>query len=606
MLDGIFTTSLVPLACAILISGLDDLFVDLVWLAAWISAASNRFLARLAHSPGGSRATGAPVPQILPNDADLNASPTKKIAILVPLWHEHAVIRGMLEHNLAAINYPDFHFFAGCYANDAPTIAAVHSVEAHEPRVHLCICPHDGPTSKADCLNWAYQQLLIWEEQNHQLFDIVMMHDAEDLIHPESLRFVNHYVERGFDMVQIPVLALATPLREIVHGLYCDEFAEYQTRDMAVRGFMKAFIPSTGVGTGIRREALDKLAAHDANRLFTPESLTEDYDLGLRLKALQCLPICVPVEKFRESFVATREFFPRHFSAALRQRTRWVTGISLQSWQAHGWHGSPTDIYWLWRDRKGLFGNPIGLFANLISLYGAFHWNLTASISTFARNLLFATLILQCVRFTVRFLCVRRIYGSLFALGIPIRALFGTALNTAATFSALGRFTYANIRRRPLRWLKTEHAYPNRAALARHKRRLGEVLVGSGFVTPQEIDAALLRPADGHRLGEFLVNEGLVTEEQLFEALCLQHGLPPGPHDLESIRHESTRILPAHISDAWRMLAFDVEPGRVRIAVDDIPSEALLAVVRRYVRMEPEFHLLPPSRFEALKAALAT
>ncbi len=605
MLDGFFSASIVPLALVLLLSGLDDLFVDLVWLAAWISASANRYLAHLAKS--ASRvAAAANDPQAFPTDEELNASPAKKIAILVPLWHEHAVIRGMLEHNLAAVNYPDFDFFAGCYINDELTIAAVRAVEAREPRVHLCICPHDGPTSKADCLNWAYQRLLIWEEQNAEHFDVIMMHDAEDLIHPESLRFVNHYANRGFDMVQIPVLALATPFREVVHGLYCDEFAEYQTRDMAVRGYMRAFIPSTGVGTGIRREALEKLAARDSNRLFTPESLTEDYDIGLRIKALHCLPICVPVRKFHQSFVATREFFPRNFKAALRQRTRWVTGICLQTWQTHGWSGSPADVYWLWRDRKGLFGNPVGLFANLLSLYGIFHWNLTAQISAFDRDLLWTTLALQLVRFAVRFLCVRRLYGTVFALGIPIRAFFGTVLNTAATFSAIRRFTWANLRGEPLRWLKTEHAFPTRAALARHKRRLGEVLAGSGFVTQLEIDAALARPNDSQRLGEFLMGEGLVSEEQLYQALCLQHGLPPGPESVEAIRHESTRVLPAHIADAWRMLAFDIEPGRIRIAVDDIPSEALIAVVARYVRMEPEFHLVSPSRLNTLKTILTT
>jgi adsorption protein B len=38
--------------------------------------------------------------------------------------------------------------------------------------------------------------------------------------------------------------------------------------------------------------------------------------------------------------MATREFFPQSIKTAIRQRTRWVTGIALQTWDRHGWRGS--------------------------------------------------------------------------------------------------------------------------------------------------------------------------------------------------------------------------------------------------------------------------
>src|SRR5260370_21064654 len=42
-----------------------------------------------------------------------------------------------------------------------------------------------------------------------------------------SLPVMNREVD-SFDMVQVPVLALRTPALEMVHGVYCDEFAEFQ------------------------------------------------------------------------------------------------------------------------------------------------------------------------------------------------------------------------------------------------------------------------------------------------------------------------------------------------------------------------------------------
>ena len=52
---------------------------------------------------------------------------------------------------------------------------------------------------------------------------------------------------------------------------------------MPARQIMGAFVPSNGVGTGFRRDALDGLAALDQNRVFDPVCLTEDYENGLRL-----------------------------------------------------------------------------------------------------------------------------------------------------------------------------------------------------------------------------------------------------------------------------------------------------------------------------------
>src|SRR5688572_13959680 len=42
------------------------------------------------------------------------------------------VIASMLEHNLAAIRYPEYRFFCGCYPNDEATQAAVRGEEFHD------------------------------------------------------------------------------------------------------------------------------------------------------------------------------------------------------------------------------------------------------------------------------------------------------------------------------------------------------------------------------------------------------------------------------------------------------------------------------------------
>ena len=146
-------------------------------------------------------------------------------------------------------------------------------------------------------------------------FDIVVTHDAEDLIHPAAFEQINAYAG-DFDMVQIPVLPLPTPFRNFVHGIYCDEFAEWQIKDMRARQIMGSFVPSNGVGTGFTREALEKLATAEHNLIFEPGCLTEDYENGLRLHKLGCTQVFVPLSREGGELVATREFFPR--TAAFR------------------------------------------------------------------------------------------------------------------------------------------------------------------------------------------------------------------------------------------------------------------------------------------------
>ena len=234
--------------------------------------------------------------------------------------------------------------------------------------MHLAVCPHHGPTSKGDCLNWIYRRMQAFETAAAASgYEIMMTHDAEDLIHPESLRLVNWF-SREYDMVQVPVLALPTPGREFTHGIYCDEFAEYQSKDIPVRQQLGGFLPSNGVGTGFSRRRWNNsqptAAAASSTRSASPK---------ITRTACGCTSWGAGSSSSRSGSigagpVATREYFPRTLRAAVRQRSRWVAGIALQGWQHHGWRVSARQRYWFWRDRKGLIGNLLSPATNLIML----------------------------------------------------------------------------------------------------------------------------------------------------------------------------------------------------------------------------------------------
>lgn len=523
-LDPWVAACLVPLAIWILVSGLDDLWITLVYL----------FHRRKAFA--------------WPSEEELAGARQRRIAILVPLWHEQNVIAKMLEHNLEVIRYANYDFFVGVYPNDWLTVREVQRIARRDRRVHLALCPHRGPTSKADCLNRAYHGMSEYEGRNGARYDIVVTHDAEDLIHPESLRLINWF-SREYEMVQVPVLPLATGLGEWTHGLYCDEFAEYQFKDIPVRERLGGFLPGNGVGTGLARAALEQFRREYGNA-FDPECLTEDYETGFRVHAAGLRQIFLPVGAAAEP-MATREYFPRRWQAAVRQRSRWVAGIALQGWERHGWRVPPRQRYWFWRDRKGVAGNLLSPLANLLFFYwlgssaaptGYRHMTHLADwLPVWASWACLACLWISLVQMTVRVLLSARVYGPAFAAGAPLRMLWGNVINCVATAEALRLFIAAHIERHSLAWRKTEHVYPGDPLLIHSRPRLGEVLVRLRCLTFAELNEALARRPAGLRIGEYLIQLDKITARDLGRALRSQAGLPAAAGSGRQTLHQAHR-----------------------------------------------------------------
>ena len=86
-------------------------------------------------------------------------------------------------------------------------------------------------------------------------------------------------------------------------------------KEMVVRGALGAGLPSAGVGCAFSREALGRLAEARGGLPFDSDSLTEDYELGLRIAEAggRCAFVRTPRGG---GLVATREYFPGTLAAA--------------------------------------------------------------------------------------------------------------------------------------------------------------------------------------------------------------------------------------------------------------------------------------------------
>ena len=158
--------------------------------------------------------------------------------------------------------------------------------------------------------------------------------------------------------------------------------------------------------------------------------------------------------------------------------------------------------------------------------------------------------------------------------GVPLRMVAGNWINCFALCRRhCGIMLSAKWRGMPLRWAKTDHVYPNRAALVTERRKLGEILTGGQWITRTELDVCAASKPVTQRLGEQLIAMGLITEDDLYAALALQNHLPVGMPETSSVSRAVTRSLPGAVARKWRCFRFELAAGELYMAGAELPSD---------------------------------
>jgi bacteriophage N4 adsorption protein B len=600
VVDTILRTMTYAVGTGIFVNVLDDAYID-----------ARYFLGRL----GDERL------RIVPRD-DLENVEQKRIAIMLPAWNEADVIEEMLEHNLFAVDYARdrYDIFCGTYQNDPETQACVDAAARRFRNVHKVIVPHDGPTSKADCLNWIHQGILLEEQRTKRRFDILLMHDAEDIIHPLSLRLYSLLIPT-YEFVQTPVFSLPLPKTDFVSGTYIDEFAEHHLKDMLVREAIGGLVPSAGVGSAFAREAFEEIAVANGQQPFNVDSLTEDYEIGLKFRLANrrthfaCRTvICGEGKDAREEFIATREYFPSELRASVRQRSRWILGITMQTWQQIGWRGALPVLYCLWRDRKAVFMNALLLCAYALLLFTAGYGSYAAAAGmtwSFANVLspdspftwvLGTNFAFAWWRLAMKVNFVNRLYGPGHALLSAPRLFLANAIGIAATCRAASQYLSHRLSGEPLRWLKTAHEFPTTERLGTARRRLGEYLLDQRAVSETELDVALaLQQTTGARLGDVLVRTGAVEPSAVVEALGQQLDMRAiASIDVDAIPLAVLRHVPEAIAEEMNVLPIAESTDHVVVAMVELAGEDVLARLRDLAGKAVEPRLTP---VDALRSA---
>ncbi|HEX7876490.1 MAG TPA: glycosyl transferase family protein [Sphingobium sp.] len=434
------------------IGGLDDFLVDILYLC-------RRWWRNLTIYSRHARMTTATLPR--------SAQPGR-IAIFIPAWREADVIAPMLRNALDQWKEGDYRIFVGVYPNDHATLAAVAPVAQGEERLIVGVNDRDGPTTKADCLNVLWRAMLREEIRTGVRFKAIALHDAEDVVHADEIRLFDLMIDR-FQLVQLPVLPLPGQggwWARAIANHYCDEFAESHGKYLTIREALGASVPSAGVACAFERGALDRLVDPGKGGPFDPASLTEDYEAGLHVANMGGRGVFVRMRDRNGDLVATREYFPDSLDAAVRQKARWMVGISLAGWDRMGWQGGLTEWWMRIRDRRAALAALI-LFAAYLAflLWGvlllASSFDLARPIgpSPLIEFLLWTNFAFMTWRMAMRAVFVGRSYGWLHGLGAVPRTILANFIAMLAARRAVFRYL-DSLFGKPLVWDKTQHRFP--------------------------------------------------------------------------------------------------------------------------------------------------
>jgi bacteriophage N4 adsorption protein B len=432
----------------LLVGAVDDLCIDLIWIV-------RRVYRHFAYYMSQPPLMAHQLPE--PGQRGL-------LAVFIPAWGEASVIGTMLRNCTRqwADSKCSHRIYVGCYPNDNASIANVMSAARANPNIRLVLVGHHGPSTKAACLNRLWAALLADEMAGGYKAKAIVLHDAEDAVHADELYIFDRLVEKG-GAVQLPVIPVRTSNSRWISGHYCDEFAEAHGKSMVVREAMGASLPLAGVACAVDRLLLGRIAVNAGGQPFDEKSLTEDYELGLKIGAAGGRCIMARLVDIHGNMTGTRACFPDTLKASVRQKTRWLTGIALAGWDRWGWQGGIAQKWMLIHDRRSIFAALvflaayacIGLTALLTTFKTAGYYR-PEPLPDFLETLLGINAVFLVWRLSVRAAFVGALYGPFEGLLSVPRSLIANIISIMAARQACIAYL-KHCFGAPLTWDKTAH-----------------------------------------------------------------------------------------------------------------------------------------------------
>ena len=255
-------------------------------------------------------------------------------ALLIPAHNEEGVI-GETVRQLRALPYPPERFTVIVIADGCTDQTARLARENGA----TCVLWAEPTGRKGRALS----RFLTTERERLNVFDVVVVCDADTRLHADALLFLNQAFLYGMQVGQGRVASDPQSPSPLGALLALSEALSQEIDDCA-RKFLGWPVPLRGTGMAFRREILQEFG-------ILPHTRAEDMELSLLLSFYR-----VPVTFVPEATVYDPK--PTNVSAAARQRARWFQG----HWEV---------VREYWQDilsvlRKGNLGERVLLFSLLL------------------------------------------------------------------------------------------------------------------------------------------------------------------------------------------------------------------------------------------------
>ncbi len=135
--------------------------------------------------------------------------------------------------------------------------------------------------------------------------------------------------------------------------------------------------------------------------------------------------------------------------------------------------------------------------------------------------------------------------------------------------------------------------------MARHQKKLGEILVEWGIINQADVDKALSHAKSKNmRIGEALIDMKIASENNVYKALAAQHNMEYIDLDKSVVPPSSVNLVPDELMKKHIILPLGMENGRLRLAIHDPLDLETIDILRFRLNKEIRTVLAPKTRIK--------
>ena len=133
------------------------------------------------------------------------------------------------------------------------------------------------------------------------------------------------------------------------------------------------------------------------------------------------------------------------------------------------------------------------------------------------------------------------------------------------------------------------------------KKKLGEILVENGCLSPEGLDEALQhQKKEGGMIGQILIRLGYITEESFIAAIAKQLQVPYIPLSNYSVNMDAAVQLGEEFCRRHLVVIFDQDEKKIYLATSDPLNELALEEIQKKIKLKIQLFISTPSELYSM------